>query len=163
MNPEPRKAEASTTPGVKNMADAGNRGQQGGAAWQSPEPSAGAAPRTSRDQLDERIMQHCVDLCGETVAHALEKLEQGDESYAVLLHAAVECQDSFCAYWSELTGPGGAWRAMAAESCAAACDSLATACEAFATSDSLAIGCCQACRTTSEFIRRELCSDQWTA
>ncbi|HJT34019.1 MAG TPA: hypothetical protein VJ783_18380 [Pirellulales bacterium] len=141
---------------MKNTADAGNRGQQGGAAWQSPEPSAGPASRTSRDQLDERIMQHCVDLCGETAAHCLEKLEQGDEAYAALLHAAVECQDSFCAYWSELTGPGGAWRAMAAESCAIACESLATTCRSFMPQDAQAQQCAEACQAASELLRRAL-------
>lgn len=154
MTPEPRKAEASGTPGVKNMAEAGNRGQQGGAAWQSPEPSAGAASRTSREQIDERIMQHCVDVCGETAAHCLAKLEAGDESYAALLHAAVECQDSFCAYWSELTGPGGAWRTMAGEACAASCESLATACQAFMPQDAQAGQCAEACQATSELLRR---------
>lgn len=155
MDPEPRKAEGGTAPGVKNTADAGNRGQQGGAAWQSPEPSAGPS-RPTRDQLDERIMQHCVDTCGETAAHCLEKLERGDESYAALLHAAIECQDSFCAYWSELTGPGGAWRVMAAESCATACESLAVACQVFMPQDAQAGQCAEACRATGELLRRAL-------
>ncbi len=153
MTPEPRKAETGETPDIKNMTDAGSRGQQGGAAWQTPETSAGPAPRPSREQLNERIMQHCVDACGETIAHCLANLEQGDESYAALLHAAVECQDSFCAHWSELTGPGGAWHAKAVEACASACESLATACQPFLPQDAQAQQCAEACHATSERLR----------
>lgn len=156
MNPEPRKAEGGARPGVKNMTDAGNRGQPGGPSWQSPEASAGSAPRAGREQFDERLLQHCVDASGDLVADCLGRLEQGDEAYAPLLHAAVECQDAFCAYWSELTGAGGAWRVMAAEACANACEALATACEAFAASDSQPRQCAEACRATSELLRRAL-------
>lgn len=116
------------------MIDAGNRGQQGGAAGQLPEASAGPAVRISGVQIEPRLLRHRVVARGVAMSVPGAFRARGRAIRGAIARGG-GVPRLVCGYWSELTSAGGGWQGMATESCASARESLAPTCEA--TSDLL--------------------------